>query len=216
MTYQTDPQAPPASLGEIIANSLTHGAGVGLSVAGLVILIIRAAKTGSGWYLAGFLVFGISLIVLYLASTLYHSMANKVCRATLQRVDHSAIFVLIAGTYTPFLLTVMRNWAGWAIFGLVWGLALVMLILKLALKKQFAKPPVFLYLLTGWLGLIVFWRSMGQLSPQTLWLLLFGGAAYSLGVIFYKWRKLPYSHAIWHLFVMAGSTLHFFSVFMMV
>lgn len=216
MPYQTDPTAPGIKPNELVANSITHGAGIAFSLAGLVLLIVRAVRHGSGWHLAGFLVFGIALVVLYLTSTLYHSMANKPWKAVLQRLDHSAIFVLIAGTYTPFLLTVMRGWLGWTIFGLVWGLALVMLVLKLALKKQFAKPPVWLYLLMGWLGVVVFWQGWDRIGHVSLLLLLLGGAAYSLGVIFYKWRTLPYSHAIWHLFVLAGSVFHYFSVLVMV
>ena len=216
MPYQTDPKAPGTKPGEIIANSLTHGAGVGLSIAGLVILIVRAVRYGSGWELAGSLVFGIALIVLYLTSTLYHSMANKPCKAVLQRLDHSAIFVLIAGTYTPFLLIGMRGWLGWTMFGLVWGVALVMLVLKLSLKEHFTKPPVWLYLLLGWLGGVVFWQGRDSIGQLSLIMLLLGGVAYSLGVIFYKWRTLPYSHAIWHLFVLAGSVFHYFSVMVMV
>ena len=216
MSYQTDPKAPGVKPNEIIANSITHGIGVALSIAALVLLIARAARYGTGWHMAGFLVFGIALIVLYSTSTLYHSMANKPWKAVLQRLDHSAIFVLIAGTYTPFLLTTMRNWLGWTLLGLVWGLALVMLVLKLALKKSFAKPPVWLYLVMGWLGGIVFWQGWDQIGSVSLVMLLLGGVAYSLGVIFYKWRSLPYSHAIWHLFVLAGSVFHFFSVMVMV
>ncbi|MBN2555106.1 MAG: hemolysin III family protein [Anaerolineales bacterium] len=215
MPYKSYAKAPTTKLGELLANSITHGLGVGLSIAGLVILIVRAARHGTGWHLAGFLVFGISLIVLYLASTLYHAMATKPWKAVLQRLDHSAIFILIAGTYTPYLLIVMRGWMGWTLFGLMWGLALVMLVLKLTLKQRFEKPPTWLYLLAGWLGVIVFWQGMAGIGPTSLLLLMLGGAAYSLGVIFYKWRSLPYSHAVWHLFVLGGSTLHYFSVLLL-
>ena len=212
MGYKSDPQAPPKKTGEMIANSITHGLGAGLSIAGLVILIIRAARHGSGWYLGSVIVFGVALLLQYLASTIYHSLANKPWQAVLQRLDHSAIFLLIAGTYTPFLLTEMRTWWGWMIFGLVWGLALVMLILKLVLKSQFIKPPVWLYLIVSWLGVIVLWQALGRIRfPSPLFLLL-GGAAYSLGIVFYRWRSLPYSHAIWHLFVLGGSVLHYFAV----
>ncbi len=214
--FQLDPNAPGTNPHEIIANSLTHGAGIALSIAGLVILILRAVQRGTGWHLAGFLVFGIALIVLYLASTLYHSMANKPWKAALQRLDHSAIFILIAGTYTPFLLTVLRGWLGWALLGLVWGLAMVMLVLKLTLKRKFAKPPVWLYLLMGWMGAIVFWQGWNSIGMSSIVLLALGGLAYSLGIIFYKWRTLPYSHAVWHLFVLAGSTCHYFSILKMI
>ena len=216
MAYQSDPNAPQNKPHELLANSLTHGIGIALSAAGLVFLILRAMQHGSGWHLAGFLVFGITLIVLYLTSTLYHSMANKPWKPFLQRLDHSAIFFLIAGTYTPFLLVILRDWLGWTLFGAMWSTAVVMLVLKLALKKHFSKPPVWLYLLLGWMGVIVFWRGWDDIGQMSLVFLLLGGAAYSLGVIFYKWRTLPYSHAIWHLFVLAGSVFHYFSVLVMV
>ena len=160
MTYKSDQNAPSATLSQILANSITHGIGVALSIAGLVVLIFRAVNQGSGWRLASYLVFGISLIILYLASTVYHSLANRPIKAFLQRIDHSAILVLIAGTYTPFLLTQMRTWLGWTVFGIVWGAALLVLILKLTLKSRFEKPPVWLYLLLGWMGVIVFLNSL--------------------------------------------------------
>ncbi|MBN1264198.1 MAG: hemolysin III family protein [Anaerolineales bacterium] len=216
MAYTSDPRAPSTRLGELLANSITHGVGVGLSIAGLVILIVRAVRFGTGWHLAGFLVFGISLILLYLASTLYHSMANKPWKGILQRLDHSAIFFLIAGTYTPFLFTALRNWIGWTIFGIVWGIALIILVLKLGIKKGFEKPPVWLYLALGWFGTVVFWQGLNSISTSSFLYLLLGGVVYSLGVVFYRWRSLPYSHAIWHLFVLGGSVLHYFSILEMV
>jgi len=216
MAYTSDPRAPSTKLGELLANSITHGVGIGLSIAGLVILIVRAVRHGTGWHLAGFLVFGISLILLYLASTLYHSMANKPWNGFLQRLDHSAIFFLIAGTYTPFLLTALRNWIGWTIFGLIWGVTLVMLILKLSIKKGFEKPPVWLYLVMGWFGAIIFWQGLNSINTSSFIFLLLGGIVYSLGVVFYRWRSLPYSHAVWHLFVLGGSVLHYFSVLVIV
>jgi hemolysin III len=164
----------------------------------------------------GVILFGVTLILQYTSSTIYHSMANKPWKTVLQRLDHSMIFLLIAGTYTPFLFTALRNWLGWAIFGLVWGLALVMLILKLTVKKGFERPPVWLYLALGWFGAVVFWQSWDALPDRTLVFVILGGAAYSLGVIFYRWRKLPFSHSIWHIFVLGGSTLHYFSILLMV
>jgi len=216
MLYKSDPKAPSTKTGEIIANSITHGIGVGLSIAGLVILIVKAVRQGTGWHLAGFLVFGISLILLYLASTLYHCFARFPFKAFFQRLDHSAIYLLIAGTYTPFLLTTLRNGWGWSIFGIIWGLALVGLILKVGFPTKFEKPSVWLYLVMGWAGVFVFWQGMRQMSTFSVVFLLLGGAAYSLGVIFYRWKKLPFSHAIWHLFVLCGSIFHYFSIFQLV
>jgi len=212
MPYRSDPNAPPARTGDIIANSVTHGIGFGLSVAGLVILIVRAVRSGTRWHLAGFLVFGISLIMLYLASTLYHCFARLSVKSFFQRLDHSAIYFLIAGTYTPFLFTSLRNGWGWSIFGIIWGLALVGLVLKLGFKTRFEKPSVWLYLAMGWAGVIVFWQGMQQMRILSIVFLILGGLAYSLGVIFYRWRSLRFSHAIWHLFVLAGSIFHYFSV----
>ena len=216
MTYKSDTSLSSSTTGEIIANSITHGIGVGLSIAGLVILIVRAVKAGTGWHLASFLVFGISLLLLYLASTIYHSFANKPWKGILQRLDHAAIYFLIAGTYTPFLLTTSRTRLGWGIFGIIWGLSILGLILKLAFSKRFEKPTVWLYLVMGWAGLVVFFQAGTQLSKLAIVFLLVGGAFYSLGIIFYSWKKLPYGHAVWHLFVLGGSIFHYFSVMQLI
>ena len=216
MAYKADTSLASSSIGEIVANSITHGIGVGLSIAGLVFLIIRSVKLGTGWHLAGFLVFGISLLLLYLASTVYHSSVNKPWKAILQRLDHAAIYFLIAGTYTPFLLITSRTGLGWSVFGIIWGLSIVGLVLKLAFSKKFEKPTVWLYLLMGWAGLVVLLQAGTQLGTNSIIYLLIGGAFYSVGVIFYSWKKLPYGHAIWHLFVLGGSIFHYFSVMQLV
>jgi hemolysin III len=212
MQYKSDSVARSFTVGEILANSITHAVGVGLSIAGLVILIIRAANHGDAWHMTSFIIFGISLILLYLASMIYHSTPNFSWNAILQRLDHAAIFFLIAGTYTPFLLTKLRGPWGWSIFGIVWGLALLGLILKLGFTQRFVKPSVWLYVAMSWFAIILFNQMMQQIGSQSLALLLIGGVFYTSGILFYRWRKLPYSHAIWHLFVMGGSIFHFFSV----
>ena len=212
MPYKNDPKAPPVSIGEILANSITHGIGAGLSVAGLVFLIIQAIRHGNTWQLVSYIIFGISLITLYFASTFYHCFANRPIKGFLQRLDHTAIFFLIAGTYTPFLLTKLRNGWGWTIFGIIWGLSILGLVLKLGFKNKFEKPSVVLYLAMGWFGAVVFYLTSGTVGNQSLFLLLLGGVFYSVGVIFYRWRSLPFSHAIWHLFVLGGSISHYFSV----
>jgi len=216
VSYKTDQIHKSFSFHEIIANSATHAIGVGLSIAGLVVLIIQAVKFGDPWYLGGVIAYGVSLILLYLASTIYHSTPRFSGNALLQRLDHAAIFVLIAGTYTPFLLTKLRGTYGWITFGLVWGLALATLVAKLVLTKKFAKPPVWLYVVMGWFALLVFNQAIRDIGTASLIFLLVGGIFYTVGIIFYKWRKLPFNHAIWHLFVVGGSTFHFFSVIQLV
>lgn len=216
MVYKTDNGLASNTKGEIIANSISHGIGVGLSIAGLVILIIRAAKSGSGWHLAGFLVFGISLLLLYSSSTIYHSFANKPWKGILQRLDHAAIYILIAGTYTPYLLTQSRTGLGWAVFVLVWSLSIIGLILKLAFSKKFEKPTVWLYVLMGWAGLVVFFQDGVELTSLAVLFLIIGGVFYTSGILFYRWKNLPYGHAVWHLFVLGGSIFHYFSVMQLV
>ena len=212
MPYVSDNSLATNTKGEIIANSITHGIGVGLSIAGLVILIVRAVKQGTPWHLASFIIFGISLLLLYLASTIYHSFATKPWKAILQRLDHAAIYFLIAGTYTPFLLTQLRSGLSWSVLGVIWGLSILGLILKLGFSSRFEKPTVLLYLLMGWAGLVVFIQAGNVIGKLSMIFLLIGGAFYTLGLIFYRWKKLPYSHAIWHLFVLGGSIFHYFSV----
>ena len=216
MSYKTDPKAPPTSIGEVLANSITHGIGLGLSIPGIIFLIIKANRNGNSWHLVSYIIFGISLILLYLSSTMYHSLANRPIKAFLQRLDHTAIFFLIAGTYTPFLLTKLRNGWGWSIFGIIWGLSIFGLVIKLGFKNKFEKPSIILYLAMGWFGAVVFYLTMGNVGNLSLLLLLLGGIFYSVGVIFYRWRSLPYSHAIWHIFVLCGSISHYFSVMQLV
>jgi len=212
MRYKTDTNSTSFSKGEVLANSITHRIGVGLSIAGIVILIIRAINQGTTWHLVSFIIFGISLLLLYLASTIYHCFTRQPWKALLQRLDHAAIFFLIAGTYTPFLLTKLRNGLGWSFFAVIWGLSIFGLIIKLGFTSKFEKPSVFLYLAISWFGVIVFNQAISKIGVLSMSLLLFGGAFYTSGIIFYRWRKLPYSHAIWHLFVLCGSILHYFSV----
>ena len=212
MSYKPDHSSEINTKGEVIANSITHGIGIGLSIAGLVILIIRAVNRGTPWHLASFIIFGISLLLLYSASTIYHSFSTKPWNAILQRLDHVAIYFLIAGTYTPFLLTQLRTGLSWGVLGVIWGLSILGLILKLGFSSKFEKPTVFLYLLMGWAGLIVFIQAGNMIGKLSMIFLFIGGAFYSVGVIFYKWKKLPYNHAIWHLFVLGGSIFHYFSV----
>jgi hemolysin III len=199
--------------GEAVANSLTHGAGVGLSILGMALLVTRAVNLGTVWHLVSFSVYGLSLILLYLASTVYHSTpSDKPWNQTLQRLDHAAIYLLIAGTYTPFMLTNLRGPLGWSILGIVWGIALIGLVLKLGFPNRFKHPTVVLYVLMGWFFVIAFREAVNHIEVLSLSLLFIGGLLYTSGILFYAWKKLPYSHAIWHLFVLGGSIFHFFSV----
>ena len=197
---------------EELFNSLTHGAGVVLSLLGLVFLIVRAAQYGTTWHIVSFAIYGISLILLYLASTLYHSIPVMEWKQVLKKFDHSAIFLLIAGTYTPFLLTNLRGPWGWSLFGVIWGLTLLGLVLKFWIISRWEGASVVLYLVMGWLAVVAGGELIQHVGTTSLILLAAGGICYTVGVIFYLWRKLPYNHAIWHLFVLGGSITHYFSI----
>jgi hemolysin III len=200
------------TVSEEITNGITHGIGVLLSIAGLVVLIIKASSHGDVWHIVSFSIFGIALILLYSASTLYHSISNPLVKIRLKKLDHSAIFLLIAGTYTPFLLVHLRGALGWSLFGVIWTLAATGIVIKLFCIQQIKKISVGLYLFMGWLCLIAMHGLMRALPPVSISLLIIGGLLYTAGVVFYSWKRLPHHHAIWHLFVLGGSTSHFFSV----
>jgi hemolysin III len=200
------------SVPEEIANAITHGIGVLLSIAALVILVIKAVRTGTAWHVTSYSIFGSSMILLYLMSTLYHSLLWQGARNVFGRLDHATIFVLIAGTYTPYTLTILRGPWGWVIFGLVWGIALVGVVLKSIYLEKYHKATTWIYLAMGWIIVIAGPHLFRQLPFKSLIYLLIGGIFYSVGYIFYKWNKLPWSHPIWHLFVLAGTIFHFFSI----
>jgi len=197
---------------EEIAHTVTHGIGMMLSMGGLAILVVFSSLYGDVWHILSTSIYGATLILLYTASTLYHGVSHQNTKKILQRLDHAAIFLLIAGTYTPFTLVNLRgNW-GWTLFGLVWCIALAGIALELFSEKRNKRLSISLYLGLGWLGLIAIKPMLTSVEVGGLLLLLAGGLCYSLGVIFYVWKKLAYHHAIWHLFVLTGSALHFFSV----
>ena len=197
------------TLGEEVANSITHGIGLILSVAALVILVVVAVHRGSAWHVVGFTIFGSTLILLYLASTLYHGIQRPRVKSILRRCDHAAIFLLIAGTYTPFLLTNLRGPWGWSLLGVLWGIAAVGTLFKAFSAWRFERLSVAAYLLMGWLGIIAVRQLFTALPPLSLLLLGVGGLVYTVGVVFYAWGKLPFGHAIWHLFVMRRQHLPF-------
>jgi hemolysin III len=207
---------PRYSLGEEIAASVIHGLGIVLSIAGLGILTAFASVRGNAWHITSCSIFGATLVILYATSTLYHAIPHRRAKAALRVLDHSAIFLLIAGTYTPFSLVSLRGSWGWSLFGIVWGIAVLGIIFKVTMLRRWTKVSVALYLVLGWVALVAMRPLLEALQPGGLALLLAGGGAYSLGVLFYAWRSLPYHHAIWHAFVLAGSVLHFFAVLLFV
>jgi hemolysin III len=198
--------------GEEIFNSITHGIGVLMSIAGLVILTCFAVVRGSAWHVVSYSVFGSSMVILYLSSTLFHSFAKKNIKNLFARFDHSAIFLLIAGTYTPFVLTTIRGPLGWTLFGLIWGLAITGIVIRSVFLTKYRKLMVWIYLAMGWMFLIAIVPMIRNLPAASITFLFIGGGCYSAGIIFYIWRNLKYSHGIWHLFVLAGTIMHFFSV----
>ncbi|WP_246941859.1 PAQR family membrane homeostasis protein TrhA [Bacillus pinisoli] len=200
------------SKGEEIANSITHGIGGLLSIAALVILIVFSSLYGTAWHVVSFTLFGTTMVLLYTASTLVHSFPKGKVKDFFEILDHSSIYFFIAGTYTPFLFIAVKGWLGWTLFGIVWGLAIAGTVFKSFFVKKYLHTSTALYVVLGWL--IVFaWDSLVENLPANgLTLLVVGGVLYTVGAIFYVWRGFKYHHAIWHLFVIAGTATHFFAV----
>jgi hemolysin III len=220
-----DAGLPPRAynLGEVIANSVTHGVGVIFSFVALTLLIVFAAIWGTGWSLAGGIVFGVSLVLLYSGSTLYHSMVNPKARHVFKIIDHSAIYALIAGSYTPFCIVSLRDvtigpfeHVGWWLFAFVWTLAAAGISTEAFWTYRPKWLSVVVYLGMGWIVVLMFRPLMASLAPNGLWLLFAGGMAYTVGTAFYAAKKVPYFHMIWHLFVLAGSVCHFLAVLLYV
>ncbi len=204
------------SVGEEIANSITHGIGALLSIGGLAVLVGFASLRGDAWHIATCSIFGSTMILLYIASTLYHSIPIPSVKGILRQIDHSAIYLLIAGTYTPFVLVSLRGHWGWTLFGIIWGIAITGIALKATSFGRLPWVSLSLYLTMGWVVIIAIKPMLAAIDQGGLILLLLGGLTYTGGIVFYVWKKLPYSHAIWHLFVMAGSSLHFFAILLYV
>ncbi|MDV6316663.1 PAQR family membrane homeostasis protein TrhA [Idiomarina sp. HP20-50] len=201
------------TVAEEVAHALTHGVGAVLSVVALVVMLIWTTDYGNVWHVVAASIYGASLILLYTASTLYHAFPWPRIKAVFQQFDHAAIYVLIAGTYTPFALINLNGVWGWTLLGVAWGIALLGVILELGIKKRIKWLSLSLYLGMGWMALIAIKPMIDNVDAGGLMLLVAGGLAYTFGVIFYVWKSLPYHHAIWHLFVLAGSVFHFFSIF---
>ena len=203
---------PVYSRGEEIANSITHGIGVALSIAGLAVLTAFASVFGNVWHLVSVSIYGTTQILLYTASTLYHSIPIPRAKTYLRLLDHSAIYLLIAGTYTPFTLVNLRGVWGYSILAAVWAIALLGIALQGVLIRQKSFINALIYIAMGWLVIVGVKPLINSVALGGLVLLGAGGLAYSFGVIFYVWKKLPYNHAIWHGFVMLGSAFHYFAV----
>ena len=197
---------------EEIANAITHGIGLLLSIAGFAVLFVLAAVRGTAWHIVACSIYGATLIGLYAASTLYHAVISPQVKRALRIFDHSAIYLLIAGTYTPFLLVSLRGPWGWSLFGVIWGLALAGVLFKLWFVERFAILSTAVYIAMGWLVVIAAKPVITHLPVAAIIWLLAGGLAYTGGVIFFAAKRIPYSHAIWHLFVLAGSICHYFAV----
>jgi hemolysin III len=197
---------------EEVANSVTAGIGAALSIAALSILAALAGIKGDPWRVVSFSIFGAALVLLYLAATLYHAFRSPRLKSVFQFIDHISIYILIAGTYTPFMLVSLRGGWGWSLFGVIWGLAVVGIVFKSFFMGRFIVLSTVIYLAMGWLILIALKPALAAIPARGLLWVAIGGCAYTIGVGWYAWRKLPYNHAIWHLFMLAGSICHFFAV----
>lgn len=217
MTDVAKPAARPVTLQAIeeeIANGVTHGLGLLLSIVGLYALVALTSAYGNAWHVVGCTVYGASLVLLYGVSTLYHGLQNATWKRVLRRVDHIAIFLLIAGTYTPFTLVNLRGPFGWTLFGLVWGLAVLGIVFKLVWGHRLEWLSLALYLTMGWICVIAAKPIIEAIPTNGLLWLLAGGLCYTAGTIFYALNhSVRYFHAVWHIFVLAGSALHFGAVF---
>jgi hemolysin III len=200
------------SIGEEIANSVTHGVGAALSIAAMSVLIFIASQDRDAWRIVSFSIYGATLFLLYLASTLYHAFTHEKTKRFFRLMDHSSIFLLIAGTYTPPTLIAMRGEWGWTLFFIIWAMAVGGLIFELFFIGKYKYVTLGIYVAMGWLAIIAI-KPMIEMLPDGMmkWIVL-GGLFYTLGIIFYVWKKVPYNHAVWHLFVLGGSTMHFFGM----
>ena len=201
------------TLGEEIASSVTHGIGLLASIVVLPLLVIAAAREGDAWRVTSAAIFGASLIILYGASTMYHALPQSRAKRVFRVIDHAAIYLLIAGTYTPFLLGPLRGPWGWSLFGVIWALAVIGIVLKSTLGFRWARASTAVYLLMGWAGIVAAKPLLERVHAAGIVWLLAGGLAYTAGVVFFTWdQRLRYGHAIWHLFVAAGSVCHVVAV----
>ena len=195
-----------------LANTSTHGLGIILSIIALMLLVNWASEAQDMWKLISFSIFGTTLVLLYTASTLYHGAKTAKMKQFFEKIDHMAIYLLIAGSYTPFTLVTLRGAWGWTLFGIIWAIALLGIIYKMFFLGRWKRFSVILYVSMGWMAVVAVQPFFENLHTGGLILLGIGGLLYSLGVIFFIWERLPFNHAIWHLFVLGGSVCHFLAV----
>jgi hemolysin III len=211
------PVHPHYNLGDILANAITHGIGAALAIAGGTYLIVEASRRGNVWHIVSCSIFVGTLILVYLCSTLYHSLVRTGARPVFHILDHSSIYLLIAGTYTPFTLVSLRGPVGWTIFGIVWGLAVIGVVSKSVAMEKFTHGPLavlsaIVYLMQGWLIIFAAQPLYHALGWHGLFWLGAGGLAYTFGIIFFALDRISYFHATWHIFVLAGSIFHYFAI----
>ncbi|MCG3084391.1 hemolysin III family protein [Anoxybacillus sp. LAT_35] len=200
---------------EEIVHAITHGIGAVFSIAALVILTVMAAMYGNAWHVVSFTLFGSTMLILYLSSTIVHALPEGRWKRLFEIFDHSAIYFFIAGTYTPFLFLAVRGAIGWTLFGIVWGLALFGTVFKCFFVDRFLYTSTIIYIIMGWLIVFAWKPLVSSLSPNGVLYLVIGGILYTVGAVFYVWRGFKFHHAVWHLFVLGGSVAHFLAVFVL-
>lgn len=209
---QKSHQPPVYTTGEEIFNSVTHGVGAIFGALGAAYMIVFTALNCDAWAIVSASIYGASLIVLYTMSTLYHALTNKTAKKVFRVFDHSTIFLLIAGTYTPYALVTLHGTMGWIIFGIVWGSAVIGITLNGISVERFKKISLILYIASGWAAILAMKPIIDNLDMSGLLLMLLGGVFYTGGIVFYKLKRIKYFHSIWHIFVLAGSVAHYFSI----
>lgn len=197
---------------EHVMDILTHGIGIGLAIAGLTLLVVFAVLKQDPWAITSCAIFGLTMFTLYFGSTMCHVMIGQKGESFFEVWDSVSIYALIAGTYTPFLLVNLRGALGWTVFGILWAIVIFGAVMKIKSPKRQPKWMVALYLVMGWTLVFILPWMIERISPRGMWFILAGGLSYSLGVIFYLWRRMKYSHTVWHLFVIGGSVCFFFAV----
>ncbi|MFC0472298.1 hemolysin III family protein [Halalkalibacter kiskunsagensis] len=204
------------SKGEEIANAITHGIGALLSVVALVLLVVYSSIYGSAWHVVSFTIYGVTMLLLYFSSTMVHAFPKGKVKDLFEIFDHASIYLFIAGSYTPLLFIVVQGTLGWTLFGIVWGIATIGVVFKIFFVKKFLFMSTIFYIAMGWLAIFAIKPIVETLPPAGTALLFVGGICYTVGTIFYVWRGFKFHHAIWHLFVLAGSIFHFFLIMLFV